>query len=248
MAIRRDAGLHGYERALHRAGFDVVAGADEAGRGACAGPLVVAAAILPTGRSAEIDELGDSKLLTSACRDRVYARVMRRAVATSVVVVSPQDVDRFGLHVMNLRAMRQAVRRLSVPAAYVLTDGFPLAGLDVPTLAVWKGDRVAACVAAASVVAKVTRDRLMNELDREHPGYGLAVHKGYCTRAHDDALERLGPTPVHRFSYVNVARWADVGVPLRTRVRLGVTSDAPLPRQGERTGHNDDIARDALTA
>ncbi len=238
--IRRDAGLHGYERALQRAGFLHVAGADEAGRGACAGPLVVAAVVLAAGRSGKIDGLADSKLLTAAARNRVYARVMRHAVATSVVVVPPDEVDAKGLHVMNLEAMRRAVRRLPVTPSYVLSDGFPVPGLDAPALAVWKGDRVAACVAAASVLAKVTRDRIMDQLDGAHPGYGFAVHKGYCTRAHDEALARLGPSPVHRLSYVNVARAAGAmaarggspatgaafQVPVRTLLRMAAGLDS----------------------
>jgi ribonuclease HII len=105
---------------------------------------------------------------------------------------------------MNVRAMRQAVGRLDPCPSYALTDGFPVAGMPVPTLAVWKGDRVAACVAAASVVAKVTRDRIMTELDARYPSYGFAVHKGYVVPEHRAALRRHGPCPEHRFSYVNV--------------------------------------------
>jgi ribonuclease HII len=105
---------------------------------------------------------------------------------------------------MNVRAMRQAVQRLDPLPSYALTDGFPVTGMPVPTLAVWKGDRVAACVAAASVVAKVTRDRIMADLDREYPDYGFAVHKGYVVPEHRAALRRHGPCPEHRFSYVNV--------------------------------------------
>src|SRR3954454_11592009 len=202
--LRRDSGLWGYERALRRHGFPVVAGADEAGRGACAGPLVVAAVVLPDGRRGEVPGLADSKLLTEKAREAAYAQVVDRALAWSVVVVPSQEVDRCGLHVMNVRAMRQAVARLDPCPSYVLTDGFPIAGMPAPTLAVWKGDRVAACVAAASVVAKVTRDRIMTDLDRTYPAYGFAVHKGYVVPEHGAALRRHGPCPEHRFSYVNV--------------------------------------------
>ena len=153
--VRRDAGLYGYERALARRGLTPVAGADEAGRGACAGPLVVAAAVLPPGARGEVPGLADSKLLTPLARERVYAQVVRRAVAWSAVVIPPQEVDRIGLHVCNITGMRRALARLAVTPSYVLTDGFPVPGLDVPGLAVWKGDRVAACIAAASVIAKV---------------------------------------------------------------------------------------------
>jgi ribonuclease HII len=202
--VRTEHGLWALERVLQNHGFQHVAGADEAGRGACAGPLVVASVILPTGRRGEVPGLADSKLLTERAREAAYDEVVRRALAWSVVVVPPQEVDRHGLHVMNVRAMRQAVLRLSVSPSYVLTDGFPIAGLPAPGLAVWKGDRVAACVAAASVVAKVTRDRMMTDLDARFPSYGFATHKGYSTPEHQAALETHGPCSEHRFSYVNV--------------------------------------------
>ncbi|MCA2215165.1 ribonuclease HII [Jidongwangia harbinensis] len=203
--IRREGGLYAMERALQRRGFRHVAGADEAGRGACAGPLVAAAAILPEGRRGEIDELADSKLLTAPARERVYAEVVARALAWSVVIVPPTEVDQRGLHVCNLAAMRRALASLQTRPEYVLTDGFPVDGLGAPGLAVWKGDRVAACVAAASVLAKVTRDRLMVELHDRFPDYGFAEHKGYITDEHSAALTRHGPCAEHRFSYVNVA-------------------------------------------
>jgi ribonuclease HII len=216
--VRAENGLWAYDRVLQRCGFRHVAGVDEAGRGACAGPLVVAAVVLPEGRRGEVPGLADSKLLTPAAREAAYAEVVRRAVATSVVVVPPGEVDRCGLHVMNVRAMRQAVARLEPAPSYVLTDGFPVAGMPAPALAVWKGDRVAASVAAASVVAKVTRDRMMVELHEQWPQYDFARHKGYSTPEHTAALAEHGPCPEHRFSYVNVraarraAAPADVGL------------------------------------
>ena len=203
--IRRDGGLYALERALQRRGFPLVGGADEAGRGACAGPLVVAAAILPDGKRGEVPGLNDSKLLTPAARERVYAEVMARALATSVVIIPSTEVDERGLHVCNLAGMRRALAGLAVRPDYVLTDGFPVDGLGVPGLAVWKGDQVAACVAAASVVAKVTHDRIMVELDQEFPAYGFAEHKGYVTAEHSAALSEHGACPYHRFSYANVA-------------------------------------------
>jgi ribonuclease HII len=177
--------------------------------------LVVAAVVLPQGRRGEVPGLADSKLLTEKAREAAYDEVVRRALAWSVVVVPPQEVDRQGLHVMNVRAMRQAVWRLPVCPSYVLTDGFPISGLPAPALAVWKGDRVAACVAAASVVAKVTRDRMMAELDSVFPAYGFATHKGYSTLEHSAALQEHGPCPEHRFSYVNVraANHVEIRVP-----------------------------------
>ena len=204
--VRRDAGLYGYERTLTRLGLAPVAGADEAGRGACAGPLVVAAAVLREGRRGEVPDLADSKLLSPPVRERVYEAVVARAAAWSVVVVPADEVDRRGLHVTNIEAMRRALARLELTPGYVLTDGFPVAGLGVPGLAMWKGDQMAACIAAASVIAKVTRDRIMTEMHDRWPGYDFATHKGYVTPEHQQALDRYGPSPIHRRSYVNVAR------------------------------------------
>src|SRR5918911_1671254 len=208
--IRRDAGLYGYERALRRAGLAPVAGVDEAGRGACAGPLVAAAAILPEGKAGLVPELADSKLLTAKARERCYAQVTRRALAWSVVVVESEECDRLGMHVANVEALRRALARLSQRPRYVLTDGFPVDGLGAPGLAVWKGDRVAGCIAAASVIAKVTRDRIMVHLDREHPAYDFKTHKGYITDVHAAALIEHGPCPQHRMRFINVRRAAGI--------------------------------------
>ena len=219
--VHRAAGLYALERALQRRGFDLVAGADEAGRGACAGPLVVAAVMLPQGRRGEVDELTDSKLLTPLARERVYEAVMGCLIAYSVVIIPPGEIDTRGLHVCNLAGMRRALATLTPRPHYVLTDGFRVDGLGVPGLAVWKGDQVAACVAAASVVAKVTRDRIMQDLHDDWPNYGFDVHKGYVTPEHSAALKRHGPCEEHRFSYVNVAAVA------RSKRRRGTVGVAP---------------------
>jgi ribonuclease HII len=205
---RRDGGLAGYERILDRAGLAPVAGIDEAGRGACAGPLVVAAAVLPPARSGGIPGvpgLADSKLLSAPARDEAYQQIMDAALDWSVVIIPPRDIDRLGLHVCNISGMRRALAGLSGRPGYVLTDGFPVRGLAVPALAMWKGDQVAACVAAASVVAKVTRDRIMSGLHADYPVYGFARHKGYSTASHMKALAQHGPCLEHRHSFVNVS-------------------------------------------
>ncbi|MBN6056300.1 ribonuclease HII [Nonomuraea sp. RK-328] len=199
--VRRDSGLYAYERALARRGLTPIAGVDEAGRGACAGPLVVAAVVLRK----QIDGLGDSKLLSPAVRERLYERIVEVA-HVGVVVIPPAEIDARGLHRSNVSGMRRAVARLTCDPEYILTDGFPVPGLPAPSLAVWKGDQVAACVAAASIVAKVTRDRMMMELDGEFPVYGFADHKGYVTPGHRRALETHGPCSHHRYSFVTVAR------------------------------------------
>ncbi|WP_460352456.1 ribonuclease HII [Actinoallomurus acanthiterrae] len=205
---RRDVGMYAYERVLERAGLGPVAGVDEAGRGACAGPLVVAAVILGPERRRRIEGLADSKLLTAARRERLYEEITTTALAWHALVIPCQEIDRIGLHRCNIAGMRRALAALGVLPGYVLTDGFPVPGIIAPTLPVPKGDRVAACVAAASIVAKVTRDRIMTGLHERYPMYGFGVHKGYVTRAHAVALEEHGPCPEHRLSFVNVARVA----------------------------------------
>jgi ribonuclease HII len=205
---RRDGGLGAYEVVLGRAGFAPVAGIDEAGRGACAGPLVVAAVVLDPARIKRMRGLADSKLLSPAAREDVYAEVLRWALDWHVVVIGADQIDAFGLHVCNVAGMRRAFAGLRCRPGYVLTDGFPIRGLGAPALAVWKGDRVTASVAAASVVAKVSRDRMMRDLHERYPLYGFDRHKGYSTDEHERALTEYGPCPVHRYSFVNVNRVA----------------------------------------
>ncbi len=200
---RRGSGLSGYERVLVRAGLAPVAGVDEAGRGACAGPLVVAAVVLPPSGPG-VAGLADSKALAPAVREEVYREVVAQALAWHTVVIASAEIDRRGLHVCNIAGMRSALAGMSCRPGYVLTDGFAVRGLTVPALAMWKGDQVAACVAAASVVAKVTRDRIMTELHDRYPAYDFAEHKGYVTPRHAQALADHGPCPQHRFSFVNV--------------------------------------------
>src|SRR6201989_2720131 len=197
---RRDGGLGAYETVLGRAGFAPIAGIDEAGRGACAGPLVVAAVVLDPASIRRMPGLADSKLLTPQTREEVYAEVLHRAIDWHVVVI--------------VSGMRRAFAGLRSKPGYVLTDGFPVRGLGVPGLAVWKGDRVTASVAAASVVAKVSRDRMMRDLHERYPLYGFDRHKGYVTDDHVSALAEHGPSPVHRYSFVNVTRAAALAVPV----------------------------------
>lgn len=202
--VRQAASLRTLEFTLERSGLGPVAGVDEAGRGACAGPLVVAAAILSPTQLKSLADLDDSKKLSAATRERLYAAVCKYAVAYSVVAIPAPEIDRIGIHVANIRGMRQAVAGLPVRPGYVLSDGFTVPGLPAPSLPVIGGDASAACIAAASVLAKVTRDRIMAGLDGVHPGYDFAVHKGYSTSWHMECLDRLGPSPEHRMSYRNV--------------------------------------------
>jgi ribonuclease HII len=230
-----DDRLWDLERRLRRRGFTSVAGADEAGRGACAGPLVAAACVLPAGRRGRVPGLADSKLLTPAARERVYAEVVERAVSWSVVSIPVEELDARGMHVTNLEALRRAVMTLDPAPEYVLTDGFPVPGLARPGLAVWKGDRVAACVAAASVVAKVTRDRMMLELHEKWPEYDFAGHKGYITDEHSTALDRHGPCPQHRMRFINVARARDAHAARAIQLTgpAGMVDDVAMSRRSE---------------
>ena len=194
--IRKSSGFGGLrtlESALYRSGLGPVAGVDEVGRGACAGPLVVAACVLGPGRLESLAALDDSKKLTEKARERLFPLIRRYALAYHVVFIPSVEVDRRGVHVANIEGMRRAVAGLSVRPGYVLSDGFRVPGLPVPSLPVIGGDAAAACIAAASVLAKVSRDRLMVAMDADHPGYGFAEHKGYSTPAHGLALTRAGP-------------------------------------------------------
>jgi ribonuclease HII len=202
---RRGTGLTGYERVLVRAGLGPVAGVDEAGRGACAGPLVVAAVALDRLDSPRWAQVADSKALTAKAREEAYRHIVRAALSWHAVVIEPGEIDRRGLHVCNVAGMRQALAGLEINPGYVLTDGFAVPGLAAPALAMWKGDQVAVCVAAASIVAKVTRDKIMSGLHGQYPEYGFSRHKGYSTPSHMAALDAHGPSPVHRRSFVNVS-------------------------------------------
>ncbi|WP_295653151.1 ribonuclease HII [uncultured Dietzia sp.] len=206
--MTRRAGRLALEAAVSRRGLGPAAGVDEAGRGCCAGPLVVAACVLGDRLHPELADLDDSKKLSPATRERLHDAVMRRAVAMSVVVIDPERIDARGIHRCNLEGMRRAVAGLDPSPGFVFTDGFAVDGLGCQSTAVIGGDAVVASIAAASVLAKVTRDRIMVDLDSRYPGYGFASHKGYGTARHARAIEELGPSDIHRMSYANVRRAA----------------------------------------
>jgi ribonuclease HII len=199
-AIVRPA-MDRYERLLAAQGFTRVAGADEAGRGALAGPLVAAAVILPTGFP--LDGINDSKLLTEPQREVAYERIV--AAATWIACkAEPAAIDARGLHRSNIALLRRASKALRPD--YVLTDGFPVPRIPCPSIGVRKGDAVSVSVAAASIVAKVTRDRIMRRLHRRYPRFGFDHNKGYGTPEHLEALDEHGPTPVHRMSFAPCAQ------------------------------------------
>ena len=193
------------EELLHNAGISPIAGVDEAGRGPCAGPLVIAAVILKDSTAPELSEVRDSKEISEAKREALFDVIMNIAESVSVIVVPPSEIDERGVHAANLDGMRRAVKGLSIEPAYVLTDGYAIEGLAIPNVAVWKGDQVVTAISAASIIAKVTRDRMMIELDKKYPQYGFAKHKGYITAAHTKALTEHGPCIEHRKSFSNIA-------------------------------------------
>ncbi len=193
------------EQLLFNAGISPIAGVDEAGRGACAGPLVIASVVLHDPFAPELAPVRDSKELSENKRDQVFELIQSIAASISVVIVPASEVDARGVHAANLDGMRRAVNGLDVVPVYVLTDGYAIEGLGFPNLAVWKGDQVVVTISAASIVAKVTRDRIMREMDLDFPQYGFAGHKGYITAAHSKALNEYGPCVQHRQSFSNVA-------------------------------------------
>lgn len=193
------------EEKLIASGITEIAGVDEAGRGACAGPLVVVAVMLRDPHNQALSEVRDSKELSPKKREELFEVIIDQSTQYSIIEISPQEIDEIGLHRSNLDGMRRAINALGVEPQYVLTDGYEIEGLGAPSLAVWKGDQVALSISAASILAKVYRDRLMEKLDSKFPGYGLANHKGYVTRAHEKALIDLGVSPIHRRSYANIS-------------------------------------------
>lgn len=202
--MRRLKQLRTYEVALEKAGLGPVAGVDEAGRGACFGPVTIAACILPPRPIPALEGLTDSKQLTPRKRELLYDAIVHASLAHSVVHIPAQVIDRRGIQHANLDGARMAIAALGVTPGYVLIDAFRVPGLVCPQLPVVGGDYTARCIAAASVLAKVSRDRLVSEMARDFPEYGLDGHKGYSTAAHMDAVRRHGASREHRYSYANV--------------------------------------------
>ena len=202
--VRRLKQLRTYEVALDKVGFGPVAGVDEAGRGACFGPVTIAACMLPTRPLPALEGLDDSKKLTERRRRLLFDAIVNSATAFSIVHVPAADIDRRGIQAANLDGARRAVAGLDPAPKYVLMDGFRIPGLGVPQLPVVGGDAAARCIAAASVLAKVSRDALIVEMAEQFPEYGLAGHKGYSTAAHMAAVRRHGASAQHRYSYANV--------------------------------------------
>ncbi len=194
-----------YERLIYRQGIKYIAGIDEAGRGCLAGPVVAAAVILP--RDWTFSEVNDSKQLTAAKREELFSHIQGQAVSCGVGIISETVIDKVNILQATYLAMEQAIDALDVTPQYLLIDAVTLKNVSIPQRGIPKGDRLSISIAAASIVAKVTRDRLMIEYDKQHPDYGFARHKGYGTRQHLHAISTYGPCPIHRKTFRGVKEY-----------------------------------------
>jgi ribonuclease HII len=197
------------ERELIASGFQLLAGVDEAGCGCWAGPVYAAAVILPL--DSRIGLIRDSKRLSLEQRTRVIVDIKRKATAWAVGTASHEEVDRLNIRQAAFLAMRRALASLAVQPHMVLSDGFMIPELSIPCRRVVGGDRLIKSIAAASIIAKVERDLEMERLDQAYPGYGFSDHKGYGTKQHQQALKKLGASPIHRMSYKPLKEWAAGG-------------------------------------
>ncbi|MBR3722819.1 MAG: ribonuclease HII [Selenomonadaceae bacterium] len=196
---KRVDALYEYERNAANEGFFRVAGVDEAGRGPLAGPVAVAAAILPLGLY--LPKLNDSKKLSESSRENLYEMIMEKAIATSVVFVDAKVIDEINIYEATKRGMYEALQKLKVQPDKALIDAMPLENLKIPGLSIVKGDAKSASIAAASILAKVTRDRFMEKMDKLYPEYGFKHHKGYGTKEHIEAIRKYGVSPIHRLTF-----------------------------------------------
>ena len=191
--------LH-YEDKARSAGFSSVCGVDEAGAGPLMGPVYAAAVILPEG--CEIEGLNDSKKMTEKKREALFPVICEKAVAYAIASVDEKEIDATDILSARMKAMQLAIDALQIPADYALIDGNRTKDFGLPVRTIVKGDSLSASIAAASILAKVTRDRLMEEYDAQYPQYGFAVHKGYGTKRHYEALREFGPSPIHRKTFL----------------------------------------------
>ncbi len=192
-----------YERRLWKTGIEAVAGVDEAGVGPMAGPVVAAAVIFSP--ETFIKGVHDSKQLTPEQREELFIPIRERAIAVGIGMASVLEIDRLNIYWATMQASKRALEALALAPRHVLVDGRLIPGLELPQTRIVGGDRKSFCIAAASIIAKVTRDRMMVAYDAEYPGYGFAQHKGYCTNDHMALLRELGPSPIHRRSFWPVA-------------------------------------------
>lgn len=189
-----------YENKIYEKGYSAVCGCDEAGRGPLCGPVVAAAVILP--KDTVIEGLDDSKKLTEKKREMLFDIIKEKAIAYAIAEATPEEIDEINILNASMLAMRRAVDKLRIKADFALIDGNCSRGFEIPTETVVKGDSKSYSIAAASILAKVTRDRGCSELDKTYPMYGIAKHKGYPTKEHMEAVRKYGPSPIHRKSFL----------------------------------------------
>ena len=194
-----------YERDLSHKGYRSIAGIDEAGRGPLAGPVVAAAVILPEGL--QMPGVTDSKKLTALKRETLFDVIMENAIATGVGIAQPEEIDEINILQATLKAMLRAVNNLTTSPDYLIIDGINTLDRDIPQQSIKKGDSLSISIAAASIIAKVTRDHMMLEYDKQYPSYGLASHKGYGSKLHRDAIANFGPCPIHRKTFAGVKEY-----------------------------------------
>jgi ribonuclease HII len=207
-----------YEYGLRDSGLRYVAGVDEAGRGAWAGPVIAAAVMLPLDEfnlANSLNDVRDSKLLTARQRSMNYHRIHEIALDIGLGQASPEEVDSLGIIAATRQAMHRALRALSIPPQHVLIDHLKLPNLEINQTAITKGDRDVLSISAASIIAKVERDDIMMELDRRYPNYGFSHHKGYGTAYHDKTLREYGPCSIHRKTFAPVARQISLSSPVK---------------------------------
>ena len=197
--------LYEQERLLESCGYQLIAGVDEAGRGPLAGPLVVGAVILPIG--CHLPLINDSKKLSAGQRDKLYDQIKEVAIIATSVIVDIDTIDHLNIYQATVFGMYQALASLSPQPQAALIDAVPLPDLTIPSVSLIRGDAISASIAAASIIAKVERDRIMIELDEQFPHYGFAKHKGYGTAEHLKALQQYGPCSVHRQSFEPIKSW-----------------------------------------
>lgn len=197
--------LYEFEEKLYDEGFQNICGVDEAGRGPLAGPVVVASCILPP--FLRIDGINDSKQLSEKKRQELYKLIIKNAISYNIVFISEEDIDNLNIYQATKKGMLESIKGLKVKPDYALIDAMPLSELDIPHNSIIHGDARCASVAAASILAKVTRDEYMEKMDIKYPNYGFKKHKGYGTKAHIEALEKYGPCPIHRKTYAPVSKY-----------------------------------------
>ena len=202
---KEEVNLYKYENELYDEGYENICGVDEAGRGPLAGPVVVAACILPP--FLKIDGINDSKKLSEKKREELYKIIVKNALAYSVVFISEKDIDELNIYQATKKGMLKAIEDIKVKPDYVLIDAMPLGELEIEHISLVHGDALSASVAAASILAKVSRDHYMEKMDFKYPNYGFKKHKGYGTKEHLLALEKYGPCKIHRKTYAPVSKY-----------------------------------------